>query len=84
MSSSIIELEGENLNEFQTLFMSLPKSTQQQLLGPVVKGIPILHKEPGSPIQNRQQSLEVKIEPICDHNRNEKAQKVFSNLKTFE
>jgi hypothetical protein len=65
MSSSVKEPKDENLNEFQALFMSLPKSTQQQLLGQVIGTIPGLKKE-SSPSATLSQQLasEAKCESL--------------------
>jgi hypothetical protein len=64
MSSSDVS-QGENLDDFQALFASLPKSTQQQLLTQVVAQVSIPNKTASPSIHSpRQKSQSVKVESV--------------------
>jgi hypothetical protein len=76
---------GGNLDDFQALFMSLPKGTQQQLLSHVVKEISVPSRGSFTPAKHEKDFVKVEIEPLnFNNNSNGNVIKVMSNLNFME
>jgi hypothetical protein len=80
MSGSALS-QGGNLDDFQALFMSLPKSTQRQLLGQVVqKEGTISNENAPSPKESSRNYFPVKIEPTLPEKNHTKTVLNVSSL----